>query len=271
MSPSWADGVSAVASAAAALLSAVAVLVAVRVARQSGRQTEAIASEQAQREIRSYHADRKSEFREQCRSVLAAANAIETMLNPRVSELISASDSAADVEFTRTALAQLSSEVNLLTTFTDASSGIPSAMAPVVAELLEEAAWLYSDALHLAILERDPDGEDEVSDLRDPQAVVTALLDGSAVNLEPRLMPGYDPASPNGEGPDADAAWRAAYGRREALLLSSGIVTAAPLPSTLSEVAARSLGWISIRRFADRASVILSAWGAAEIVQPDAT
>jgi hypothetical protein len=271
MSPSWTDGVSAVASAAAALLSAAAVLVAVRVARQSGRQTETIASEQAQREIRSYHADRKSEFRAQCRSVLAAANAIETMLNPRVAELISASTSSADVDATRTALAQLSSEVNLLTTFTDASSGIPSAMGPVVTELLEEAAWLYSDALHLAILESNPDGSDEVSDLRDPQAVVDALLNGSAVNLEPRLMPGYDPDSPNGEGPEADAAWHAAYDKREALLLSSGIVTAAPLPDSLAEVAARSLGWISIRRFADRASVILSAWGAADIARADAS
>lgn len=197
--------------------------------------------------------------------MLASANAIETMLNPRVSELIADSSGSADVESIRTHLARLSSEVNLLTTFTDSSSGIPHAMLPVVTDLLEEAAWIYSDALHLAILERNLDEISAATDLRDPKAVIDALLNGSAVNLEPRLMPGYDPESPDGEGPDAHASWRKAYARREALLLGSGIAKAQPLPSSLAEVAARSLSWVSIRRFSDHASALLSAWGAIDV------
>jgi hypothetical protein len=265
VSASWADAVSAVAGAIAAGLSAGAVIVAIRVARQSSAQARAIASEQAQRELKSYYADRKSEFREQCRAVLASANAIEAMLNPRVSELIADSSGSSDVESIRTHLARLSSEVNLLTTFTDSSSGIPHAILPVVTDLLEEAAWIYSDALHLAILERNLDEISAATDLRSPKAVIDALLNGSAVNLEPRLMPGYDPGSPDGEGPDADASWREAYARREILLLGSGIADAQPLPSSLAEVAARSLGWVSIRRFSDHASAILSAWGAIDV------
>lgn len=258
--------ISAVAGAVAALFSAVAVIVAIWVARQTNKQTEALAAEQALREHRAYFAERKAEFREQCRSVLTAANAIETMLNPRVSELISAPTGEVDTASARSHLARLSSEVNLLTTFADSTSGIPAGVMPTVSELLEEAAWIYSDSLHLAILVMQPDGDDDV-DLGDSQNVVDALLDGSAVNLEPRLMPGYDAMAPNGEGVDSDVAWRAAYRRREALLLDSGIVNAQPSPSSLAEVAARSLGWISIRRFADRASDVLSSWGDGDVVE----
>lgn len=263
MSAEW---VSAVAGSIAALLSAVAVIVAVWVSRQTAEQTGAIASERARREVRAYYGDRKAEFREQCRAVLAASNAIETLLNPRLSELLSASPKPVDVETVRTHLAQLSAEVNLLTTFTDASSGVPKSATQTVRDLLEEAAWVYSDSLHLAILATSVGYEQEV-DLRSPPAVVDALLDGSAVNLEPRLMPGYDSASPNGEGVDAHCEWQKAYERREALLLASGIVTAAPLPSSLAEVAARSLGWVSMRRFADLSNQILSCWGAGDTVE----
>ncbi len=261
-----ANWISAVAGAVAAVLSAVAVIVAIWVARQTNKQTEALAAEQALREHRAYFAERKAEFREQCRSVLTAANAIETMLNPRVSELISEQAGEVDTATVRSYLAQLSSEVNLLTTFADSTSGIPAVVMPTVSELLEEAAWIYSDSLHLAILVMRPDGDESV-DLGDSQGVVDALLDGSAVNLEPRLMPGYDAKAPNGEGVDSDDVWRAAYKRREALLIDSGVITAQPLPSSLAEVAARALGWISIRRFADRASDVMSSWGEGDVVE----
>lgn len=211
-------------------------------------------------------AGRKAEFREQCRSVLTAANAIETMLNPRVSELISAPVDGFDVASVRACLAQLSSEVNLLTTFTDSKTGVPAGAMRVVVELLEEAAWVYSDSLHLAILVMQRDDDDNV-DISSAQDTVDALLNGSAVNLEPRLMPGYDAESPNGEGADSHASWQAAYDRREAVLLSSGIVTAQPLPRSLAEIAARSLGWISIRRFSDRANDVLSSWSADDAVE----
>lgn len=257
-----ADWVSAVAGSFATLLSAVAVVVAVRVSRETNKQTKAIASEQALREVRAYHGDRKAEFREQCRVILAASNAIEELLSPRVSELLSASPSSEDLATVRSHLAQLSAQVNLLTTFTNSSSGIPTSAARTVRELLEEAAWVNSDSLHLAILVTDNSDEEEDVDLQSPQAVVDALLNGSAVNLDPRLMPGYNPASPNGAGTDAHSEWEKAYARREVLLLESGIVTAQPRPSSLAEVAARSLGWVSIRRFADRADELLSCWGA---------
>lgn len=268
MSASWVDVLAAVSGSVAAVLSIIAVLVTIKVARESSLQVETIASDQKQRELRSYHAERKSEFREQCRAVLTTANAIETTLNPRVSELLSTPSGPVEVEAARTHLAQLSSEVNLLTTFTDTSIGIPDCMHAKVTDLLEEAAWVYSDSLHLAILALDTDEDDLDVDLRDPQGVVDELLNGSAVNLEPRLMPGYDPESPNGEGPGAHDSWKDAYRRREARLLESGIVDAQPLPSSLTEVAARSLGWVSIRRFADLASEILSAWGAVDAAEP---
>lgn len=260
-SVTWVDIMSAIAGSVAAVLSVVAVLVTIRVASQSSQQTQAIATGQERRDLQAYHAERKSEFREQCRSVLATANAIETMVNPRVSELLSAHEQEIpDVESLRQYLAQLSSEVNLLTAFGDSSSGMPENLKPLVVMLLEEAAWIYSDALHLAILVRSSAEYYEDLDLRSPQAVVDELLNGSAVNLEPRLMPGYDPKSITGDSPDGHASWVDAYNRREMLLLKSGIVTAQPLPDSLSEIAARSLGWVSIRRFADLASEILASW-----------
>lgn len=261
-----ANWISAAAGAIATLLSAVAVIVAIWVARQTNKQTAALADEQALREHRAYFAERKAEFREQCRAVLRAANAIETMLNPRVSALISAPAGEVDTASTRSYLARLSSDVNLLTTFAGSTSGIPAGVMPTVSELLEEAAWIYSDSLHLAILVTQSDGADGVY-LGVSQDVVDALLNGSAVNLEPRLMPGYDTEAPNGEGADSHGAWRAAYRRRQALLLDSGIVTAQPLPSSLAEVAARALGWVSIRRFADLANDVLSSWGEGDLVE----
>ena len=252
MSAEW---VSAIAGILAALFSAAAVVVAVLVSRQSVEQAAEIASGQARREVQAYYAERKAEFREQCRAILSTANTIETLLNPQVPKLDSESSKSMDAEAVRTCLARLSAEINLLTTFTDESSGIPTSEAQTVWEFLEEAAWIYADSLHLAILAINRQ-EDEM-DLKDSQNVIEILLNGSSVNLEPRLMPSYDPKTLNYDRGD----WGNACTRREKVLKDAGIVTAQPSPRSLVEVAARSLGWVSIRRFADLSDRILSSWG----------
>lgn len=257
-----ADWVSAIAGILAALFSAVAVAVAVWVSRQSVKQAEAIASEQSRREVQAYYAERKAEFREQCRAILSTANTLQTLLSPRVSELLADSSTPVDSETMRTVrtyLAQLSAETCLLTTFRDDANGIPEAEAQTVREFLEEAAWLYADSLHLAILVMDPSDEEDV-DLRNSQMVIDTLLNGSSVNLEPRLMPSYNPESLQYDFSDWDNAWT----RRDKLLKEAGIVTGQPLPDSLAEVAARSLGWVSIRRFADLTDRLLSSWGAGD-------
>ena len=257
-----ADWVSAIAGSLAALFSAYAVGVAVWVSRQSAKQADAIASEQARREVQAYYAERKAEFREQCRAILSTANTIETLLSPRVSEILADSSTPVDAETMRTVrtyLAQLSAETCLLTTFTDDASGIPETEAQTVREFLEEAAWLYADSLHLAILVMNPSDEENV-DLRKSQKVLDTLLNGSSVNLEPRLMPSYNPKTLEYDRSD----WGNACTRREKILKDAGIVTAQPLPDSLAEVAARSLGWVSIRRFADLTDRLLSSWGAGD-------
>lgn len=251
-----ADWVSAIAGILAALFSAAAVVAAVWVSQQSVKQAAAIASEQARREVQAYYAERKAEFREQCRAILSTANTIETLLNPQVPKLASGSSNSIDAETVRTCLARLSAEISLLTTFTDKSSGIPASEAQTVWEFLEEAAWIYADSLHLAILAINPQ-EDEV-DLNDPRGVIEFLLNGSSVNLEPRLMPSYNPETLKYDPSE----WGNAHTRREKVLKDAGIVTAPPSPHSLVEVAARSLGWVSIRRFADLSNRLLSSWGA---------
>lgn len=263
MSNLSAEWVSAIAEGIAALLSSVAVIVAVYVARQTSKQTEKIALEEARRDMRVFYAERKTEFREQCRAILAASNTIKSLLNPRMSELLSTASGKADEKTVRTYLAQLHADVNLLTAMTDSSSGLPSSAAQTVRDFLEEAAWVYADSLHLAILAFDSSDNNKWGgrDLRSPQEVVDELLNGSAVNLESRLLPGYDPNSPNGEGADSLSVWEETYERRKVLLLASDIVTGQPLPSSLAEVAARSLGWVSMRRFADLSNQLISCWG----------
>lgn len=254
--PVSADWVSAIAGVVSALLSAAAVLVALWVSRQSVKQAAAIASGQARREVQAYYAERKAEFREQCRAILSTANTIETLLNPQVPKFASDSSKSIDAEAVRTCLARLSAEINLLTTFTDESSGIPTSEAQMVWEFLEEAAWIYADSLHLAILAINPQ-KGEI-DLTDSQYVIETLLNGSSVNLEPRLMSSYDPKTLKYDRSE----WYNASTRREKVLKDAGIVTEEPSPRSLAEVAARSLGWVSIRRFADLTDRLLSSWGA---------
>lgn len=255
-----ADWVSAIAEVVSALFSASAVVVAVWVSRQSVKQAEAIASGQTRREVQAYYAERKAEFREQCRDILSTASIIETLLSPRVSELLADSSTPVDTETMRTVrtfLAKLAAETCLLTTFTDDANGIPKAEAQTVWEFLEEAAWLYADSLHLAVLVMNPSDEENI-DLRNSQEVIDALLNGSSVNLEPRLMPSYNPESRQYDFND----WDKALMRRDKMLKESGIVTWQPLPDSLAEVAARLLGGVSIRRFADLTDRLLSSWGA---------
>ncbi|WP_350269037.1 hypothetical protein AAFP32_10120 [Brevibacterium sp. CBA3109] len=165
-----------------------------------------------------------------------------------------------DKEHLRRQLAQLETEINFLTTFEDASFGLQEQSIHLIPKLLEEAAWIYADALHLAILVLDEGGESEANDLREPRAVVDALLNDSAVNLEPRLLPGYDESDVSGSSSAAHATWRDAYERREQLLLASAIVTGQPLPNSLAEIAARSLKWVSIRRFEDLVTRVVVSW-----------
>ncbi|WP_152539287.1 hypothetical protein [Nesterenkonia sp. AN1] len=262
------DVLSAVAGSIAALLAVVAVVVTVYIARQSYKQTQAIAVEQERRELQGFHSERKSEFRAHVRQVLSAAHAIGGMLNPRMSDLLSVNEQQGiDKTQLRRLLAQLETEVSLLTVFAYSSEVIPAELKPLIAKLFEEAAWVYSDALHLAILEVEPEETRQVVDVRNSRKVVDLLLNGSAVNLAPRLLPGYVPEDVSGSWPAAHVAWQEAYDRREKLLLASRIVSGQPLPDTLAGIAARSLQWVTLRRFEDLVIEILATWDTGDAVE----
>jgi hypothetical protein len=127
---------------------------------------------------------------------------------------------------------------------------------------MDEGAWLYSEALHVAILAFE-DAQDDDVDLSDDQSIVDALLNGSFVNLPTRLLsdcvgknpddiPSYrEPGSP----------WPEVYKRREKVLLGGVISTKSWRPDSLTEASVWSLGHTS-DRFQDALMSVLHEWDA---------
>lgn len=93
------------------------------------------------------------------------------------------------------------------------------AAAPLT-DVMDRATWIYSEALHAAILRFNPE-EDESDDLRDGQAVVDALLTGALVNTDPRLLSACKDMDPDGVPAYSQpgSPWPAVMRAREAELL----------------------------------------------------
>src|SRR5690606_35687447 len=110
-----------------------------------------------------------------------------------------------------------------------------------LSDLMDEGAWLYSDALHLSILAFEASPEDV--DLADDQSIVDALLNGSFVNLPRRLLSDVVGMNPD-DVPfysEPGSPWPAVYKRREGVLLESMVAKKSWRPGSLAEAGSWSL------------------------------
>nr|WP_307331051.1 hypothetical protein [Microbacterium sp. SORGH_AS_1204] len=256
---SWVEALSAISSAVAALLSIAAVAVTVYVARVASKQSRDLASEQEHRESSAFLSSWKQDVLAHGKAALLAARKIEALTSPRLSELLSehpmkASESADLRREVRHLLADLRTEVALLRAI-DTTIG-PDLPLPAerFAGLLNEAAWMETDATHLAFLafSGESDDDDESVDLHDEDAVVDALMNGSFVNLNPRLL--AECADMNADDVpswgEPGSPWKSIYDKREKLLRGHPALRGSWKPSSLAEAATRSLS-LTTDRFED--------------------
>lgn len=254
---SWTEALSAVSGSVTALLSLVAVAVSMVLARAASKQSKDIADAQAHRELEARMAERSDYVLARGKTALRASHTIYALLSPRLSELLAEGQPGEAQRRTlrhevRQLLADLAIEVALLRAIDYTSGGPDRIPAEGFAALLNEAAWLETDANHLAFLVFDPSEEGREVDLEDKQAVVDELLNGSFVNLNSRLLAecaGFEPRSvPSWNEPGSP--WPKIYKKREKVLLASSILPGSWSPSSLAEAAARSLN-LSCDRFED--------------------
>ena len=253
---------------ASSVLSFIAILIGVLLAAIAVRQSGKIAASQATMEKESYLSGRMQGLVEHARATVLESRTIQDLASPRMSELLSFPE--GDLSLTRerrtavlSALSRLLVQVELLRIYaiTMPTVGADRSRARVaLSNLMDEGAWLYSEALHLSILAFDDDPDDDV-DLADDQSVVDALLNGSFVNLSTRLLsdcvgknfddiPSYrEPGSP----------WPAVYERRESVLLDSVMSGKSGRPRSLTEAGVWSLDHTS-DRFQDALMSVLQEW-----------
>ena len=257
---------------ASAILSGIAILVGIALAWIALWQSHKVASSQAFRDNENYLTGRMQELIDHARAIVMEAGTIQDLTSPRLTELLSFPDDGArlvddDRREVRTVLSRLSTQVELLRVYAitmpkvnDEATGERTALNA----LMDEGAWLSADALHVAILRfaTDADDLDDV-DLGDRQSVADALLNGSFVNLDTRLLSdciGMDPDSvPSYSEPGSP--WPAVYQRREEVLLTTVLANTSWTPRSLTEAATWSLSHTT-NRFQDALMALLTEWDA---------
>lgn len=261
----WVDVVSAVATAVAALLSIAALAVTIYVARIASRQARELANDQARREASMFISAWKQDVLAHGKAALVAARSIEALTSPRLAELLSdqsvnEADTGALRGEVRHLLAQLETEVALLRAIDTTISDEHQLPVGSLGSLLNEGAWMDTDATHLAILAFDQELDPE--DVADHRTTVDALMNGSFVNLNPRLLAecaGYAPDDvPTYSQPGSP--WPLVYEKRESLLMESSTLKGSWKPESLADAAARSLTF-STDRFEDALVALLRALG----------
>lgn len=251
------------------ILSGIAILIGVMLAALALRQSQKIADSQAAMEKESYLSGRMQGLVDHARATVLEARTIQDLTSPRTSDLLSFPEGDFSLisqrrESVLSALTRLQVEVELLRIYaiTMPSVGtIDSDARTALSNLMDEGAWLYGDALHLAILAFEDDDDDDIVDLSDDQSIVDALLNGSFVNLPTRLLSdcaNEDPdAIPNYGEPGSP--WPGVYERREKVLLGKVTARRSWRPDSLTEAGVWSLDHTS-DRFQDALMSVLREW-----------
>ena len=265
-SANWTEALSAIAGIATAVLALVAVGVSIFLARVAGRQAERIAHAQEQREADSRRRERQEYVLERGKAALTASRTILAMLSPRLSELL-AEESPDEGQLAvlrkelRALLAGLGLEVSLLRTLDVTLGCNDSTPASGVSDLLNEAAWMETDANHLAFLAFDRNEEGREVDLESDQSVIDALLNGSFVNLNTLLLAEcadfHSESVPAWSEPGSP--WPEIYRKRKEILLGSSVLRGSWRPESLADAAARALA-LSCARFEDSLVSLVGQW-----------
>lgn len=262
---------------ASAILSGIAILVGIALAWLALRQSGRIAANQAAMEEESYLSGRMQGLIEHARATVLEARTILDLASPRLAELLAfppEDDSASERRSTiRDALTRLEVEVELLRVYAITMPGVGGSgtkASVALSELMDEGAWLYSDALHLAILTFDEDPE--VVDLSEGQSIVDALMNGSFVNLPRRLLSDLVGKNPD-DVPhynDPGSPWPEVYRRREKILLETVVAKKSWRPDSLAEAGVWSLAH-TVDRFQDALMRVLEEWDALRSPSPRST
>jgi uncharacterized membrane-anchored protein YhcB (DUF1043 family) len=279
-----------------AILSGIAVLVGIGLAWWALRSAEKISSRQAELEKElagrqeqlaqrqtaleeeAYLSSRMQELIQHARTTLAEAQTIQTLTSPRLYELLSMDPTTPTQQEERQraaleSISRLEVEVDLLRIYavTMPTAGSDHATpSESLKRLMDEGAWLYSEALHCAILSFDPDHLDV--ELTDDQAVVDALMNGAFVNLNTRLLsdciglasdqiPSYS---------ELDSPWPEVYNRREQILRDTVMARKSWSPSSIAEAATWSIAH-TVDRFEDALMDVLSEWNSSRRYSAEST
>lgn len=253
-----------------AILSGMAVLVGIVLAWIALWQSKRIAEGQALMERESYLSGRMQGLIDHARATVLEARTIQSLTSARTSELLSfPPNDAGSLGERRTAvlsaLSRLKVEVELLRVYAVTMPAVENdgdSAKSAVFDLMDEGAWLYSEAFHLSTLAFEVDSADDV-DLADEKSIVDALLNGSLVNLSTRLLSDcagkdYDKI-PSFREPGSP--WPDVYKRREKMLMDGVISQKSWRPSSLTEAGEWSLEH-TVNRFQDRMIEVLKKWDA---------
>lgn len=251
-----------------AILSGAAIFVGIGLAWWALRVSKKVADSQAAMESESYLSGRMQGLVDHARATILEARTIQDLTSSRMAELLSiAKDDANSMSerqaLVRNALTRLQVEVELLRIYAITMPQVgtsDSEARSALSGLMDEGAWLYSDALHLSILAFEDSGDSGV-DLSDDQSIVDALLNGSFVNLPRRLLSdivGMNPDDVPYYG-EPGSPWPAVYKRRERVLLQRVVAKKAWRPESLAVAGSWSLDHTS-DRFQDALMSVLEAW-----------
>jgi len=254
--------------ALSSVLSFVAIVIGIVLAALALRQSGQIARGQATQETESYLSGRMQGLVEHARETMLESQTILDLTNPLMGELLSAPEGDRDAINERRsavvgALSRLQVHVELLRIYAITMPAVgrnDSSARTALADLMDEGAWLYSEAMHLSILAFEESPLDDV-DLSDNESVIGELLNGSLVNLPRRLLSDLDGKDPN-DVPffsEPGSPWPAIYSRREDVL-RRGVVREGSGPrDSLTEAAASSLAHTS-ERYQGFLMAVLRQW-----------
>lgn len=256
------------------VLSGIAILVGIVLAGVALRQSSTIARNQQRMEVEAYLSQRMNELATHAREIVHEAGLIMSAIGPRMDELLSVSDVSSDEKTARrqavtAAISRLDASVDLLRIYAvtmprvgDKSHGPSSA----ISRLMDEGTWLSANALYSAICVFAEGDNVEDVDLNSNQAVADTLLNGTFVNLSPRLLSdcvGMDPDNVPSMG-QPGSPWESIYARRETLLMTEVLPRASWRPDSISEAAIWALAHSS-NRFQDALLEVLGEWDKARI------
>lgn len=289
---SWDGWLSAVLSFVAILigiaLAAVALAQAAKIAKSQAALETWLANRQDAMEKESYVSGRMQGLVDHAREAIVEARTILDLTDPRTSELLSFPENdPALISERRTnvlsALSRLQTQVELLRVYAitmpavasrdDAASVAVSrddTARTALYKLMDEGAWLFSEALHLATLAFEAESLHDDADLSNEQSIIDALLNGSFVNLPRRIL-----SDLNGKDPDHvpymgqnGSPWDGIYERREKILLDSGVARPSKFTTSLTQYGASALRH-TVDRFQDKLIAVLDEWNALKVEKKD--